>query len=156
MLCLVAQSCLTLCDPMDCSAPGASVHGILQERILKWAAMHSSRGSSNKGIKPRSPTLQADSLPSEPCGKPKNTVVDSLSLLQGIFQPRNQTALSCIAGGFFTSWATREARSCNYHHPNKIPKSWAIASRITGFKSSSGNKHFSLIQIDEPFLNSEK
>ena len=43
---LVAQSCLTLCDPMDCSSPGFSVHGILQERTLEWIAIHSSRGSS--------------------------------------------------------------------------------------------------------------
>ena len=63
--------------------------------------MPSSRGSSNKGIKPRSPTLQADLLSSEPPGKPKNTRVGSLSLLQGIFQPRNETGLSCIARGFF-------------------------------------------------------
>ena len=40
------QSCLTLCDPMDCSLPGSSVHGILQARILEWVAMSSSRGSS--------------------------------------------------------------------------------------------------------------
>ena len=37
---------LTLCDPMDCSPPSSSVHGILQARILKWVAMPSSRGSS--------------------------------------------------------------------------------------------------------------
>ena len=43
---LVIQSCLTLWDPMDCSPPGSSVHGILQERILEWVAMPSSRGSS--------------------------------------------------------------------------------------------------------------
>ena len=42
----VAQSCPTLCDPMDCSPPGSSVHGILQARILEWVAMPSSRGSS--------------------------------------------------------------------------------------------------------------
>ena len=42
----VAQSCLTLCDFMGCSPPGSSVHGILQARILEWAAMPSSRGSS--------------------------------------------------------------------------------------------------------------
>ena len=42
----VAQSCLTLCDPMDCSPPGSSVHGILQARTLEWVAMPSSRGSS--------------------------------------------------------------------------------------------------------------
>ena len=39
MLCLVSQSCPTLCDPMDCSLPGSSVHGILQERTLEWAAI---------------------------------------------------------------------------------------------------------------------
>ena len=42
----VAQSCLTLCDPMDCSLPGPSVHGILQARILEWVAMLFSLGSS--------------------------------------------------------------------------------------------------------------
>ena len=40
------QSCPTLCDAMDCSPPGSSVHGILQARILEWVAMSSSRGSS--------------------------------------------------------------------------------------------------------------
>ena len=53
--------------------------GILQARILEWVAMPSSRGSSQ----PRSPTLEADSLPSEPPEKPKNTGVGSLTLLQG-------------------------------------------------------------------------
>ena len=43
---LVAQSCLTLCDSMDCSLLGSSVHGILQASILKWVAMPFSRGSS--------------------------------------------------------------------------------------------------------------
>ena len=40
------QSCLTLCNPMDCNLPGSSVHRILQARILEWVAMPSSRGSS--------------------------------------------------------------------------------------------------------------
>ena len=44
---LVAQSCLTLCDPMDCSLPGYGlIHGILQARILEWVAIPFSRGSS--------------------------------------------------------------------------------------------------------------
>ena len=51
--CEVAQSCLTLCDPMDCSPPNSSVHGILQARILKWVAISFSRGSSQ----PRDLTL---------------------------------------------------------------------------------------------------
>ena len=42
----VAQSCLTLCNPRDCSLPGSSVHGIFQTRILEWVAISSSRGSS--------------------------------------------------------------------------------------------------------------
>ena len=43
---LVAQSCPTLCDPMDCSLPSSSVHGILQDRILEWISIPFSRGSS--------------------------------------------------------------------------------------------------------------
>ena len=42
----VAQLCPTLCDPMDCSLPGSSVHGIFQARILEWVAISFSRGSS--------------------------------------------------------------------------------------------------------------
>ena len=46
LVCSVAQSCPTLCDPGDCSPPGSSVHGISQARILEWLAISSSRGSS--------------------------------------------------------------------------------------------------------------
>ena len=62
-VCLVIQSCLTLCDLEDRCPPGSSVRGILQARILEWVAVLSSRGSS---------------------------------------QPRDQTQISHIAGGFFT------------------------------------------------------
>ena len=64
---LVAQSGLTLCNPMDCGLPGSSVHGILQARIQEWAAISFSRGSS---------------------------------------PPRDRTQVFCIAGRFFTIWAT--------------------------------------------------
>ena len=63
----VAQSCQTLCDPMDCSLPGSSVHRILQARILEWVAVLFSRGS----LQPTDGTqvsCTADSLPSEPLG----------------------------------------------------------------------------------------
>ena len=59
--------------------------GILQARILEWVAMPSSRDLHDPGIELRSPSLQEDSLLTEPPGKPKNTGVGSLSLLQGIF-----------------------------------------------------------------------
>ena len=52
----VIQSCLTLCDPMDCSSPGSSVHGTFKARILEWVAISFSRGSS-PGIEPASPAL---------------------------------------------------------------------------------------------------
>ena len=67
---LVTQLYLILCNFMDCSPPGFSVHGILQARIREWVAIPSSKGSS-------------------------------LS--------RDWTQVSCIAGGFFTIWATTEA-----------------------------------------------
>ena len=56
--CLVTQSCLTLCDPVACSQPGTSVHGILQARTLEWVVIPSSGDLPNPGIKPKSPTLQ--------------------------------------------------------------------------------------------------
>ena len=88
----VAQSCLLLCDPMD-----YTVHGIIQARILEWIAFPFSRGRPNPGIKPRSPALQVDSSPAEPPGKPKNTGLRSLSLLQPIFltQESNRVLLHC-------------------------------------------------------------
>ena len=64
---LVTQSCLSLCDPMDYSQPGSSVHRIFQARTLEWVAIPFSRGSS---------------------------------------RPRDWTLVSCIAGRFFTLWAT--------------------------------------------------
>ena len=113
----------------------------------------------NPGIKPRCLALQADSLPSEPTGQPKNTGVGRLFLLQGIFliqeanqgllhgrqilyqlshkgRPRilewvvypfsrgsswsrNRTGLSCIADGFFSNWAIREARILK-DYPNQL------------------------------------
>ena len=88
----VTQLCPALCDPMDCI-----VHGILQARLLEWAAFPFSGDLPHPGMAPRSPTLQADSLPAETQGKSKNTGVGSLSLLQGIFQTQesNQGLLHC-------------------------------------------------------------
>ena len=77
--------------PMDCI-----VHGILEARILEWVAFRSPGDLPNTGIKPRSP-LQADPSPDEPQGKPKNTAMGSLSLLQQVFPTHesNQGLLHC-------------------------------------------------------------
>ena len=62
-----------------------TVHGILQARILEWVAFPFSRGSSQPRDQTQVSLMQVDSLPAEPHGKPKNTEVGSLSLLQWIF-----------------------------------------------------------------------
>ena len=65
------QSYMTLCHPMDCNPPGSSVYGILQARIREWVAIPSPGALPSPGIEPKYPALQADSLPSEPPGRPK-------------------------------------------------------------------------------------
>ena len=79
---LVTQSCPTLCDPMDCSCPGSSIHGILQAKMLEWVDIPFSRGSS----------------------QPWDRIQGSNP---GIFP--NQGSNLGIAGRFFSIWAIREA-----------------------------------------------
>ena len=59
---LVTESCPTLCDPLDCSLPGSSVHGISQARILEWLPYPSPEYVPEPGVKPVSPAWQTDSL----------------------------------------------------------------------------------------------
>ena len=58
-VCSVTQLFLTLCDPMDCSPPGFSVHGIILARILEWVSISSSEDLLNSGIKPAFPVTPA-------------------------------------------------------------------------------------------------
>ena len=72
-VCVHAQSRPSLCDPMDCSQPGSSVHGIFQASVLEWVAIPFSRGSSTQGSNPCLLHLlqwQADSLPLHYLGSP--------------------------------------------------------------------------------------
>ena len=120
VMCLVTQSCLTLCDPMDYSPPGSSVHGDSLGKNTVMGSVPSSRGSSNPGIKPSSPTLQLDSLPSEPLGKPKNTGVGILSIFQGIFltQESNWGLLHCRQILYQVSYqrSPKNKEAQNYRH----------------------------------------
>ena len=75
-------------DPLDCSPPGSSVHGIIQARILEWVAFPSPGDLPNPGTEPRSPALQADSLPSEPPGKPSTNKINQKIL--GLEENTNQ------------------------------------------------------------------
>ena len=77
VLCGVALSCSVMSDsatPWTVAHQAPLSMGILQAKILEWVAMPSSRGSSQLGIEPRSPTLQADSLQAEPPEKPRTRV----------------------------------------------------------------------------------
>ena len=92
---------------MDCSLPGYSVHGDSPDKHTGVSCHALLQGifltqGSNPGIKPRSPTLQADFLPAEPQGKPNNTGVGSLSLLQGIFSTQGSNrGLPCCRWIFY-------------------------------------------------------
>ena len=81
---LVAQSCSTLCDPMDYSPPWNSVQGLLQARILEWAAIPSPGELPYPGTEPGPPTWWADSLPSEPPGKEFHSVFTKSNRLVNI------------------------------------------------------------------------
>ena len=74
------QSCLTLCDPMVCSSPGLSVHGISQARILEWVAIFSSRGSSWPRDRTPVSCIAGRFLTAEPPGKPS---INTLPLFLG-------------------------------------------------------------------------
>ena len=93
----VAQSCPTVCDPINCSLPGSSVHGILEARILegKKKKKRILEWVPNPGIEPGSPTLQAESLLSEPPGKPHVLI----TLVQTTF---NQNGRVYSSGTAFT------------------------------------------------------
>ena len=81
---VVAQSSPTLCVPMDCNAPGSSVHGILQPGIVEWVVMPTPGDLPSPGIKPTSPAWQADSLPLSNLGSPGKThyMVANLTMLR--------------------------------------------------------------------------
>ena len=96
------QSCPTLCNPMDCSLPGSSVHGILQARILEWVAVPSSRGSSG----PRDRTCisytylhwQVGSLPLAPPGKPEMIIFTAIYYLHWSSLVAQTVESACNAG----------------------------------------------------------
>ena len=78
----VTRSYLALCDPINYSPPGSSIHGILQAKILGPVAIPSLEHLPNPGVKPAFLALQAESLPSEPQGKPLLLLLSHFSRVQ--------------------------------------------------------------------------
>ena len=101
----VTPSCLTLYDSMDCSSWNSLGQSTGVGGLSLLQGIFPTQGL-NPGI---DPTLQVDSLPAEPEGKPKNTTVVAYPFPSRSSWPRNWTGVSCIAGRFFTNWTIREA-----------------------------------------------
>ena len=98
VMCLVIQSCPTLCDPTDCSPPGSSVHGDFPgKKTGVGCRALLQRIFTTQGSNPGLPHCKWILYQLGPQGKPKNTGVGNLSLLQGIFltQVSNQGFLHC-------------------------------------------------------------
>ena len=97
-----------LCDPMDCSLPGSSIHGIFQTRVLERVDISFSRGSPNPGIEPVSPTLAGGFFTTEPPGKPilpsAKGVLGDPDLPVAILQPTGQSEL--LRNGHMTQGGT--------------------------------------------------
>ena len=87
----IAQSCPTLCNPMD-----YTVRGILQARILEWVVFPFSRGSSQPRIKLRSLALQADSFPAEPRGKPQGKLSSGMQLITLLLEAGSAISLGSV------------------------------------------------------------
>ena len=135
---------MTLCNLMDCSHQAPLSMGILQARILDWVAIFSSGGSSQPRDQTQVSHIAADSLPSEPPGKPKNTGVGSLSLLQGIFltQESNQSLLQCgqilyqlsyQGSPRYKRWLMGKESACNARDPGLIPGSGRSPGEWIGY-----------------------
>ena len=115
VLCLVAQSCLILCDPMDCSPPGSSIHGDSPGRNTGVCCHAFLQGIfPTKGSNPGLPHCKRVLYHLSHQGSPRILEWVAYPFSSGSSQARNWTGVSCIAGGFFTSWATREALSSIY------------------------------------------
>ena len=110
-MCLVIQSCPTLCDPMSCSLWGSSVHGDSPGKNTGVGSLSLLRRifptqGSNPGLLHCRWILYQLSCE----GSPRILKCIAYAFSKGSSQPRNKTGISCIEGGFFTSWATREAQ----------------------------------------------
>ena len=98
LMCLVSQSCLTLCDPMEGSPPGSSVHGILQARILEWVATPFSRGFSPQGLNPGLPHCRRILYHLSHQGSPRILEWVAYPFSRGSSRRRNRSGVSCSAG----------------------------------------------------------
>ena len=109
---MLSQLCPTLCDPMDCSPPGFSIHGDSPYKNTGVGCQVLLQGIfPSQGLNPGLPHCRQILYHLSHQGSPWILEWVAYPFSRGSSWPRNRTGISCIAGGFFTSWATREAYS---------------------------------------------
>ena len=118
MLCLVIQSRLTLCDPMDSRPPGSCVHGESLSKNTGGLPCPPPGDLLNPVSNPGLPHCRRILYHLSHQGSPWILEWVTYPFSRGSSLSRNWTGISCIAGKFFTSWATRKAQSCNCQHQN--------------------------------------
>ena len=114
MCVLVTQSCLTLCDPINCSLPDSSVIRFPKQKYWSGFTVPSSGNLPDPGVEPGSPVLQKDSFPSEPPGK--------RSKLKGINRKLSCYYMLCVIG---VNWEIHAmlysgASNIHRHHSNRV------------------------------------
>ena len=109
-VCLVAQLCSNLCDPMNCNLPGSSVHGGSSGKNTRVGCHALLQGIfPTQGSNPGLPHCRYILYCPSHQGSPRILEWIAYPFSRGSSQLRNQTGVPCIAGGFLTSWATRES-----------------------------------------------
>ena len=126
VLCFVTQLCLTLCNPMDCSPPGSSVHGIsLGKNTGVGCSALLQKIFQTQGLNLGLPHCRQILYHLNHKGSPRILEWIAYPFFSGSSWPRNWTRVSCIAGGFFTNWAIRvlkNSKHLNSQEWSDIPK----------------------------------
>ena len=124
---VLTRSCPTLCNPMGCSPPGSAVHGDSPGKNIIVGSHALLQGivptqGSNPGL------LHCRRIPYHlnHQGSPRILEWVAYPFSRGFSQPRNWAGVSCIAGRFFTSWATREAPNLPLEQGNWTKQNWNV------------------------------
>ena len=139
----VVQSCPTLCDPMDCSPPASSIHGIFQARVLEWGAIAFSRGIFlTQGLNQGLPHCRQLILPSEPPGKPKGKEIEVAQSCPTLCDPMDCSLPGSSVHGIFQA-IVLEWIAISFSRGSSQPRDRTQASCIAGrfFNCLSHQRH---------------
>ena len=150
VLCLVAQLCPTLCNPMDCSPPGSFVHGDSPGENTGVGCCALLHGIfPTQGSKPGVPYCRQILYHLSHQGSPRKLEWVAYPFSRGSSWPRNWTGVSCNAGRFYTNWATREALIC---YGCALFKSNALRSKTLPLCQKIGQLIHTCFQLNKIFV----